>query len=137
MAGGACGSLVLPSLAALEPGAAASSGDAPAALRRLWDARWSEEKAFHYMQQFGEIKGCNYVPSDGSSVMTLPNDALIRRELGWARDVAGLNSVRVWIDLADFQINADRLHANFEKIPPGLRRKTDPGSPRPLDAECA
>ena len=116
MAGGTCGSLVLPSLAALEPGAAASSDDTPAALRRLRDARWSEEKAFRYMQQFGEIKGCNYVPSDGSSIMTSPNEELIRRELGWARDVAGLNCVRVWIDLADFQINADQLHANFEKF---------------------
>jgi len=68
------------------------------------------------MQKFGEVKGCNYVPSDGSGVMNSPNDELIHRELGWARDVAGLNSMRVWVQLAEFQIDPDRLYANFEKF---------------------
>src|SRR5580692_9005038 len=53
-------------------------------LARLRNARWSEDRAFEYMQKFGEVKGCNYVPSDGSSILHLPKEELIRRELGWA-----------------------------------------------------
>lgn len=68
------------------------------------------------MRGFGEIKGCNYVPSDGSGVMNAPKTELIRRELGWASDVVGLNSVRIWVELADFQIDPDRLFANFESF---------------------
>src|SRR5580704_15101725 len=76
-------------------------------LAKLRNARWDESRAFQYMQRFGELKGCNYVPSDGSSILHLPNEELIRREIGWARDVVGLNSVRVWIGLAEYQMDQE------------------------------
>lgn len=41
---------------------------------------------------------------------------LIRRELGWADEVVGLNSIRIWVELADFQIHANRLFAGFESF---------------------
>jgi hypothetical protein len=41
-------------------------------LRKLRSARWTEGRAFAYMRGFDEIKGCNYVPSDGSGVMNAP-----------------------------------------------------------------
>ena len=78
-------------------------------LAKLRNARWDENRAFEYMQKFGELKGCNYVPSDGSSILHLPNEALIRRELGWARDVVGLNSVRVWIGSANNQTDPEEV----------------------------
>ena len=90
---------------------------APSAdLAKLRSARWDERRAFQYMQRFGEVKGCNYVPSDGSSILHLPNEELIRREIGWAHDVVGLNSVRVWIDLADYQIAPEEVMRNFESF---------------------
>lgn len=85
-------------------------------LERLRSARWDESRAFRYMQRFGEVKGCNYVPSDGSSILHQPDDALIKREIGWARDVVGLNSVRVWIDFADYQIAPEEVMRNFESF---------------------
>ena len=85
-------------------------------LGKLRNARWDEGIAFRYMQRFGEVKGCNYVPSDGSSILHRPNEELIRREIGWARDVVGLNSVRVWVDLADYQIAAENVMRNFESF---------------------
>jgi hypothetical protein len=85
-------------------------------LAKLRNARWDESKASQYMQKFGEVKGCNYVPSDGSSILHLPNEELIRRELGWARDVVGLNSVRVWIGLAEYQIDQEGVMKNFDSF---------------------
>jgi hypothetical protein len=88
----------------------------PIDLDKLRSARWDERRAFQYMQRFGEVKGCNYVPSDGSSILHSPNKELIRREIGWARNVVGLNSVRVWVDLADYQINEEQVLTNFESF---------------------
>jgi len=107
---------MLTSVPALVSESSAAPDNVPGDLQQLRNARWEKQKAFQYMQKFGEVKGCNYVPSDGSGVMNSPNDELIRRELGWARDVAGLNSMRVWVQLAEFQIDPDRLYANFEKF---------------------
>ena len=85
-------------------------------LAKLRNARWDENRAFGYMQKFGEVKGCNYVPSDGSSILHLPNEALIRRELGWARDVVGLNSVRVWIGRDNNQTDEEEGFKNFDNF---------------------
>src|ERR1700754_1848799 len=82
----------------------------PRKLELLRKARWSEERAFQYMDHLHEVKGCNYVPSDGSNVLSSPNVALLRRELGWASEVVRLNCVRIWVQLADFEIDADRLY---------------------------
>lgn len=85
-------------------------------LAKLRNARWDEARAFQYMQKFGEVKGCNYVPSDGSSILRNPNEPLIRRELGWARDVVGLNSVRLWIGFADNQTDQEEAFKNFDSF---------------------
>src|SRR5580693_1617230 len=85
-------------------------------LAKLRNARWDERRAFQYMQKFGEVKGCNYVPSDGSSILRNPNEPLIRRELGWARDVVGLNSVRVWIGSANNQTDQEDAFKNFDNF---------------------
>ena len=113
---GAFASLKLPSLEALTDSPTMDLAEVSSDLQHLRNARWSEERAFQYMRKFNEIKGCNYVPSDGSNVMNSPNTELIRRELGWAHDVVGLNCVRVWVELADFQINASQLLTNFESF---------------------
>ena len=109
------------SVAETQPGAADDIAreiqqGAPVDLARLRNARWDEKRAFEYMQRFGEVKGCNYVPSDASSILRSPNEGLIRRELGWARDVVGLNSVRVFIGLADYQIDQQATLSNFDSF---------------------
>jgi hypothetical protein len=114
LAAGACGTLALRA-----DGSAVRSIAEEAVtskLEHLRNARWSEERALQYMERFREVKGCNYVPSDGSGILVSPNTALLRRELGWATDVAGLNCVRFWVELADYQINADRLFVNFDSF---------------------
>ena len=85
-------------------------------LEKLRKARWDERRAFQYMQRFGEVKGCNYVPSDGSNVLHSPNQELIRRELGWARNVVGLNCVRVWAGFAEYQTNQEAFLNNFDSF---------------------
>jgi len=85
-------------------------------LAKLRNARWDESRAFQYVRTFGEVKGCNYVPSDGSSILHLPNKELIGRELRWARDVVGLNCVRVWIGLAEYQLDQEGVLKNFDSF---------------------
>lgn len=85
-------------------------------LAKLRNARWDERRAFEYMQRFGEVKGCNYVPSDGSSILRNPNKDLIKRELTWAREVVGLNGVRVFIGLAEYQSNQQEFLSNFDSF---------------------
>ncbi len=118
LAGGACSGWMLPAFSAEDnriSGAEFQAG-APVDLKKLRNARWDEKRAYEYMQRFGEVKGCNYVPSDGSSILRSPNEELIDRELGWARETVGLNSVRVWVNLADYQINREEVYTNFEKF---------------------
>ena len=112
MANAACAGILMPSSSrvTLQPTVDNLSTD----LKHLRNTRWSEERAFQYMQRFGEVKGCNYVVSDASSIMRAPNTELIRRELGWAREIVGLNCVRIWVELADFQLNPNLLYTNFD-----------------------
>jgi hypothetical protein len=86
------------------------------ALAHLRSARWSEDKAFRYMERIKEVKGCNFVLSDGTSLFDEPNTALIRHKIGLASEVAGLSVVRVFVSMADFQISPDKLYANYESF---------------------
>jgi hypothetical protein len=40
----------------------AAPDSVPGDLQQLRNARWEKQKAFQYMEKFGEVKGCNYVP---------------------------------------------------------------------------
>ncbi len=91
------------------------AGD-PVDVEQLWDARWSPERAFKYMSQFGEVKACNYVPQTGGSIFHNADEKLIDQELGWARDIVGLNSVRVWVQLSSYELNREDLYKGFEKF---------------------
>jgi hypothetical protein len=114
LAASAVGALAMPS-AVRADGFAPEEG-VPPALAHLRNARWSEDKAFRYMERMQEIKGCNFVLSDGTNLFDEPNTALIRHEIGLASEVVGLNAVRIFISMADFQINPDKLYANYESF---------------------
>lgn len=92
------------------------AGD-PVDLQKMWDARWSPERAFKYMAQFGEVKGCNYFNTrTGERIFQNSNEKLIAEELGWARDVAGLNSVRMFVLLSSYELGRDELYKGFDKF---------------------
>ena len=114
------------------------SGD-PVDLNRLRASRWSRERAYQYMERFGVVKGVNYSTRVGpvfqdfnEQVMQelfgsgrrprieFPlarfNEQIIRQELGWAQDVVGLNSLRLFLSISQYQNNRDEFYGNFESF---------------------
>ena len=114
LAASAFGALAIPT--AVRADGVAADASVPTELAHLRQARWSEDKAFQYMERLKEIKGCNFVLSDGSSLFDEPNTALIRHEIDLASEVVGLNAVRIFVSMADFQINPDKLYASYESF---------------------
>ena len=85
--------------------------------KALMDSRWPESKAYAYMNSFGEIKGCNFVPSYCKSPMQHFIDfreSIIRRELGYAKK-AGLNSIRLWIPCFAWQSDKEAFYQTLDK----------------------
>lgn len=115
--------------------------------RALRRARWEPKRAFDYMARFREVKGCNFVLSDGSSIWA-ENNRLLERELGYAHHVS-LNSVRVWLPAIAYQDRGDKLFDSVDRfldlcaknaisVMPVLSVETirDPAyRPRPEDAQ--
>lgn len=100
------------------PADQSAPGEETVDVKKLLDSRWTPERAFAYMDRFGVIKGCNYVPRYDYSVNQMWYDfreKVLQEELAWARDI-GLNSVRVWVGCFLFQSDRDRLHARFERF---------------------
>jgi hypothetical protein len=63
--------------------------------------QWSIEKANHWAQKQGWLRGCNFIPSNAINQLEMwqadtfsPN--VIDRELGWAQDM-GMNCMRVFL----------------------------------------
>jgi hypothetical protein len=69
-------------------------------------ARWTPERAQAWGQEVGWLLGCNFTPSTASNQLELWqadtfDPATIDRELGWAANVVGMNSIRLFLhDLA-------------------------------------
>lgn len=71
----------------------------------LIDARWSQETVHHYMERFGTVVACNYVPAYCYNYMQLWYDfreETIVRELDWAKEI-GINSLRMFLPLFAYQ----------------------------------
>jgi len=84
-------------------------------LKELKNGCWHPDRTSEYMERFGEVKGCNYVPAChySSSQLFLDFDTkLYRRELGWARAV-GFNSVRIVVPCFLYQLDRNRLFERF------------------------
>jgi hypothetical protein len=95
----------------------AQQADFPVDKKSLMDSRWPESKARAYMEPFGVIKGCNFVPSYCKSPMQHFIDFredIIRRELGYARN-AGLNSIRLWIPCFAWQNDREAFYRTLDK----------------------
>jgi hypothetical protein len=69
-------------------------------------ARWTPERARAWGEETGWLLGCNFTPSTASNQLELWqrgtfDPGTIDRELGWAADVVGMNSIRLFLhDLA-------------------------------------
>ena len=67
--------------------------------------RWEPGRAWSYMEKFGTIVGCNFVPSYCYNYIQLWYDfrePIIARELDWAKE-CGVNSLRMFLPLFSFQ----------------------------------
>jgi hypothetical protein len=91
--------------------------DAPVNKKELMDQRWTVTRAHEYMQSYGVIKGCNFVPSYCKSPMQHFIDFredIIRKELGYAKK-AGLNSIRLWIPCFAWQSDRQTFYQVLDK----------------------
>ncbi len=71
----------------------------------LMHQRWSKEKVQAYIDQFGVIKACNYVPAYCYNYMQMWYDyreKTIKKEVAFAKD-CDLNSFRIFLPLFAFQ----------------------------------
>ena len=114
------------------------AGD-PIDLRKLRDSRWSRERAAKYMESRGVVKGVNYSTRFGGVFQDFTekvrqelfgnsarariefplarfDEQIIQQELGWAQNVVGLNSLRVFLSIAQYQTNREEFFKDFEKF---------------------
>ena len=72
---------------------------------------WSKEQAHQWYQQWGWLRGCNFVPSTAINQLEMWQSetfdpVTIDRELGWAAAI-GFNCMRVYLHHVAWQVDAD------------------------------
>lgn len=86
-------------------------------------ARWSLDEAAAWAARTGWLLGCNFTPSTAGNQLELWqaetfDRTTIARELGWAADVAGMNSIRLFLHDLAWQVDPagflDRLDLVLE-----------------------
>ncbi len=90
----------------------------PAVLQRMYDARWSRERAWAWYREAGPIAGCNYLPRTAVNMTEMWqketfDPKTIDEELAWA-EKAGYNSLRVFIQ-----------YLVWKEDPEGLKKRVD------------
>jgi hypothetical protein len=79
---------------------------------------WPAERAFKYMERFGVIKGCNYVPAYAHSHAHMWFDyreGEINKELAWAKEI-GINSVRMFVPCFEYFAFRDQLLRRWDRF---------------------
>jgi hypothetical protein len=79
---------------------------------------WTPERAYKYMERFGVIKGCNYVPAYAHSHAHMWFDyreGEIKKELDWAKQV-GINSVRMFVPCFEYFAFHDLLLQRWNRF---------------------
>jgi len=80
--------------------------------------RWTIDRAIKYMERFGVVKGCNYVPAYCYNHFHLWfefDEVVINRELSWARGI-GLNSIRIHIPCFAYQVDREMLFRRVDRF---------------------
>lgn len=80
---------------------------------------WSEEQANEWYQQWGWLRGADFLPSTAINQLEMWqaetfDTATIKRELGWAQDI-GMNSMRVYLHHLAWEIDPDGFKRRMEK----------------------
>jgi len=114
------------------------AGD-PFNLTKLRNSRWSPDRTFKYMERFGVVRGTNYSTRMGGVFQDFDerviqnlfgsgarpriefpathfNEKVIEQELGWAQTVVGLNSIRLFVPISQYQTDRELLFKNFERV---------------------
>jgi hypothetical protein len=75
-------------------------------------ARWSLDQARAWADETGWLNGCNFTPSTAGNQLELWqadtfDPETIDRELGWAAEVAGMNTIRLFLHDLAWQVDGD------------------------------
>lgn len=84
-------------------------------------ARWSTEQAQAWQERTGWLLGCNFSPSTAGNQLELwQRDTFdpdtIDRELGWAADVVGMNSIRLFLHDLAWQVDPDGFLDRVDRV---------------------
>jgi hypothetical protein len=111
----------------------------PVDLKKLRDSRWTRERTSKYMERFGVVKGVNYSTRFGPVFQewnehtiqelfgsgarariefppTQFNEQVIQQELGWAQNVVGLNTLRLFLSITQYQQDREQFYKKFERF---------------------
>ena len=84
-------------------------------------ARWTPERARAWGEQTGWLLGCNFTPSTASNQLELWqretfDPATIDRELGWAAEVVGMNSIRLFLHDLAWQVDPSGFVDRVDRV---------------------
>lgn len=80
---------------------------------------WSEEQAQEWYQQWGWLRGANFLPSTAINQLEMWqaetfDTTTINRELGWAEDI-GMNSMRVYLHHLAWEVDPEGFKNRMEQ----------------------
>lgn len=81
--------------------------------------RWTKEKANEWYQQWGWLRGCDFIPSTAINQLEMWqaesfDPVTIDRELGWAESI-GMNTMRVYLHHLAWEVDPEGFKARMEK----------------------
>ncbi len=84
-------------------------------------ARWSTERAAAWDEATPRLNGCNFVPSTASNQLELWQPATfdpvtIDRELGWAAQTLGMNSIRLFLHDIAWEVDRDHFLDRVDEV---------------------
>lgn len=84
-------------------------------------SRWPAEQARQWHQRTGWLLGCNFCPSTAGNQLELWQPATfdpetIDRELGWAAEVVGHNSIRLFLHDLAWQVDPDGFLDRVDQV---------------------
>lgn len=84
-------------------------------------ARWTREQANDWQDRTGWLLGCNFAPSTAGNQLELwQRDTFdpdtIERELGWAAEVVGMNSIRLFLHDLAWQVDPTGFLDRLDRV---------------------
>jgi hypothetical protein len=84
-------------------------------------ARWSVAQAREWGERTGWLLGCNFCPSSAGNQLELWQEATfdpdtIDRELGWAAEAVGMNSIRLFLHDLAWEVDPDGFLDRVDRV---------------------